>query len=279
MTNAKLTIGLGLIVALAGCAGETTEAGTLAIESAGADSLVGSFEYFDEVAEFEVFQVEDQVFDITVLVHGMVLHATFDRASEVAELDGFDAATGADTQVLEDDQAILQALYEALEPDFAGDTGAPDVLVRFVKTWAQYAVSMDLQRTVMGEESRSYNSICSQYGTYQLATHDDWDYDRWDVRATSNALVGSRGSCTLSLVGGSWTCSEPDHVNYYVKQKGECYGDCGAGCPSGLQDLTTDCLDHDQCVRSGHALASSWCSDELASTADDAAYAPYCSGT
>ena len=131
-----------------------------------------------------------------------------------------------------------------------------------------------------GNRRLAYTSICHLYGYYVATTHDDWNYDRWDDRSTYYALVSMHpgGPCsddTYFCQNGAWRCFEPDHSSTIELAYGQCFGRCGAGCGSNTQ-FTYDCLDHDGCVRFGHATASLWCNDEFSSTIDDAAFAPNC---
>jgi len=231
-----------------------------------------------EGVTFEAHDI-DGVYDITASLNGMSLTAIVDSADQLAELDGFATDNGDETQILESDRALLLDCYRFLDDYFGEESSSLESsLVRSVSIWAQTPDTLELQQSVQGEEDRSYTSICSLYNSYQYATHDDWWRNRWDPDSTSIAKVGTREGCTYSWINGSWTCSEPDHVSY-VYQRGECYGNCGAGCPGGNQQLTWDCHDHDQCVRNGHSLASFWCDDEFISAADDELFAPSCPGT
>ncbi len=219
------------------------------------------------------------VFDISVRLTDLSLYAIIDSEHQLAEIDGFANSDGFDTQIVERDRALLADCHRALEAQFGEDASfLENYLVRTLSMWAQTPDTVELQRSVSGDEGRAYTSICSLYNSYQYATHDGWRHSNWDPDATSIARVGTRESCTYSWINGSWTCNEPNHVSY-VYQRGQCYGNCGGGCPSGNQQLTWDCLDHDQCVRNGHSLASFWCNDEFVSAADDELFAPSCSGT
>lgn len=266
------------VAMMAACSQGTDEGtGTLSGLGVSDGEVSGTWTGADGTVDFSSTLVEDGVFDIVVTVNGMMLSAIIDRDGQVAEIDGFGMDTGADTQILENDREALTAALHQIETDVS-DSPAGDTLVRVLGNWAQTPDTVSLQRTVMGEENRSYTSICWAYHSYQYATHDDWSHDRWDSKSTSLAHVGYRTGSTYSYYNSAWRTSEPDHVSY-VQQYGECYGNCGGGCPGGGQQLTWDCHDHDQCVRDGHSLASFWCDDEFTSASDDELFAPSCSGT
>ncbi|MEO8874487.1 MAG: hypothetical protein ABI461_02780, partial [Polyangiaceae bacterium] len=222
--------------------------------------------------------------DVTVDVDGMTLSALIDSKSQVGDIDGFATANGRDTQLTDDDRVVLLSFDKALNSIMASDDknqlpSEAHVAVRMVDMWSDTPSSAPLTRQVLGQENRSYTSICSQYGTYQYATHDDWHYNNWNPKSTSISLVGSRWSGTTSYyVNNTWTTSTQDHrADTY--EAGQCFGHCGAGCPSGNQNLTVDCDNHDQCVRNGHDIASMWCDDEFSACVDDFAFAPTCAGT
>jgi hypothetical protein len=275
--RAKLTICLVAVSVLGlGCQSQTTDTGTgtSTIEVTG-DGFRGACAEGVTVEARDI----DGVFDVSAWLNGLSLHAIIDSGAQLAEIDGFAEDNGQDTQILENDRALLLDCHRALEQQFGEDSSyLENFLVRSISLWAETPDSVELQRSVQGEEDRSYTSICSLHNSYQYATHDGWWHSNWDSDATSIAKVGTREGCTYSWINSSWTCSEPDHVPY-VYQRGECYGNCGAGCPGGNQQLTWDCHDHDQCVRNGHSLASFWCNDEFVSAADDELFAPSCSGT
>ncbi len=257
-----------------GCDGQTSDTGASGIEIT-SSGIRGTCA---EGVELEARDI-DGVFDISARLNGLSLHSIVDTGAQLAELDGFAESNGQDTVILENDRALLLACHQTLEQLFGEEASLlENILVRSVSLWAETPDTLELRQSVQGEEGRSYTSICSLHNSYQYATHDGWWHSNWDSDATSIAKVGTREGCTYSWLNGRWTCSEPDHVPY-VYQRGECYGNCGAGCPSGNQQLTWDCHDHDQCVRNGHSLASFWCNDEFISAADDELFAPSCSGT
>ena len=81
---------------------------------------------------------------------------------------------------------------------------------------------------------------------------------------------------TVSVPSAGWyTGVEIDHDTRVEYSYGNCYGVCGAGCP-GTYQFTVDCVNHDQCVRNGHVLASGYCDDQFSAASDDWASAPNC---
>jgi hypothetical protein len=279
MQTSKRTLVALSLLALGGCAGgPTTEStpGTLTLEQSGSD-VRGTFVLDGEHASFEVTTVAPGTYDVMVRLHGMVLAAVVDPAGGTGNLDGF-ASTGGDTQILEADRATLVALSRALGTALPEATGAAGTLTHAVDLWADTPDSVPLERAVYGQHDRSWTSICNLYGTYQYATHDCWSYNDWDSRSTMIPHVGDRTTSTYYYVNNVWTTSVQDH-RAYTYEWGDCYGNCGADCPSGAQQLTWDCLHHDSCVRNGHSLASLWCDDEFTSASDDELFAPDCSGT
>lgn len=273
--KAGLAIGLtvGLVLG-SGCDGQSTSSGASEIEAT-SEGVRGTCA---DGVSFEARDI-DGVFDISARVNGLSLHAIVDSSAQLAEMDGFAEANGEDTQIVEDDRTRLLDCHRTLEAYFGEESSyLESFLVRAVSLWSETPDTVELQRSVQGEQDRSYTSICSLRNTYQYATHDGWGHSNWDAKSTSIAKVGTREGCTYSYINGSWTCSEPNHVPY-VYQRGDCYGNCGGGCPGGNQQLTWDCHDHDQCVRNGHSLASFWCNDEFVSAADDELFAPSCPGS
>ncbi len=245
--------------------------------------LAGEFVLASRTVKFKAV-TEQGATDVTVDVDGMTLTALIDSKSQVGDLDGFASANGGDTQITDDDRTVLTAFNHAIAANVAADKESqlpPEakLLTRMADLWADTPSSAPLTRQVLGQENRSYTSICSQYQTWQYATHDDWSYDDWSANSTSISLVGSRwGGSTWYWVNGSWTSATQDH-KAYVYEAGDCYGRCGADCSSGDQVLTSDCNNHDQCVRNGHSVASMWCDDEFSACIDDFTFAPSCGGT
>lgn len=279
MKRLKGIASLGLL--LAACAGNSDgEAGPVELRTE-PRGITGTYKTEEGAVRFSSTEVDPGVFDVVVDLNGMVLSALVDRDHQVAEIDGF-AASGSDTQIVEADRELLRRLGTALDGQLGadGDSERPagSILLRILSNWSQTPDTVPLQRQVAGSENRGWTSLCSSKGSYVKATHDDNNYGRNNARSTSNGHVGLRSSSTEYYVGGKWITTGQNHVaNLY--ERGLCFGNCGPGCPGGVQTLTLDCHDHDQCVRNGHALASAYCDDEFVSASDDELFAPRCSGT
>ena len=275
--------------------------GVLALEHS-FEQLRGSYEHPEGELRFEVERLGDAGW-VTIELRGMVLSMTHDAATGAFDLDGFTLASGEDTQMRAPDRAMLQALDGALaQPLSEAEPGsAMELLGRATTAWGDYSDTLPLQRTYFGELQRSAG-LCGSLnkpgqGTslkYIAGTHDcnsgagdcsNWTgCDHWDDNSTTDRVVMSMhpgGSCSDdTYFGGSATtmsCFEPDHPGGKEYAYGACFGRCGAGCGSGTQ-FTRACLDHDQCVRLGHSIASLWCDDHLVDATWDAINASDCSG-
>ncbi len=266
---------VGLLLMACGVANQESP-GTLAVKS-DAGRIAGTYRSGDDQVKFSSTETEPGVFDVVLDFHGMTLSALIDRNHQVAEADGF-AASGGETQLVDADREVLSGLVKALDEQVDTEAEAAAMLSRLVSNWSQQPETVPLQRQVATSENRGWTSLCSSKGLYITATHDDNNYGKNNARSTSYGHVGLRSSSTEYYVGGSWIKTGQDHVAL-LYERGNCYGNCGASCPSGNQTLTVDCHNHDQCVRNGHALASLYCDDEFTSASDDEFFAPRCSGT
>ncbi|WP_281557713.1 hypothetical protein [Thalassomonas sp. RHCl1] len=227
---------------------------------------------------FSSMQIAPGQFELALVVHGKSLTASVDKDSKSAKLSALDAK-GQAVFLNEKDRLQLTALLKTYElQGYGKQNDAANMLKRLLSLWAQTPDSVSLQRTIDGVSTSAYENLCSYNGLELAASHDGNQCGYDDPECTSLALVGSRGSNTESFINGQWTTAVPDHIPN-VRQRGECYGNCGGGCPSGNQILTRDCLNHDQCVRNGHSLISGWCNDDFTYTFDDAMFAPECPGT
>ncbi|MDC0672614.1 hypothetical protein [Nannocystis radixulma] len=278
MLSAMRALGLSCLF-LTACGDIEDEAesiGVLDLETQ-ASGLAGTYTLGDASLRFTSREVESGIVDVVVSVHGLELTAIVDTLSRVAEIDGF-AAGGAETQIVARDRELLAAFVAALADEVDVEASlAASTLHRVSSSWSQTPDTVPLQRSVAAQE-RGWSSICSSYNKYLTATHDDSNYDAFSPNSSSYAHVGHRAASTYYHVNNKWTTTVQDH-KAYLYEYGACYGNCGSGCPGGSQTLTLDCLDHDQCVRNGHALASLWCDDEFVSASDDEFFAPKCSGT
>jgi len=233
------------------------------------------------VFKFSSRMVDKNVIDIEVDFDQMTIGATADLDVGVIEHDGYATDNGDDTQMTAADRAALLTLKAALD-ELGTDLDQPtELLRRFVDTWSEYPDSLSLEGQKLVEENKSYTSICWAKNSYQMASHDDWSNDWGDDASTIDyayVSMNASGSCsdgTYFWKNSAWQCYEPDHDSSVEYAYGNCLGRCGAGCGSSSQ-LTWDCLDHDECVRTGHDTASLWCDDEFSATVDDWAAAPNC---
>ncbi|QRK10352.1 hypothetical protein JQX13_09810 [Archangium violaceum] len=293
---------LGAVTAMMlwGCGGQdsgSAEAGRAAdglelTQEAGVVS--GRFTQGGSEARFASREVEQGVYRIEVRQNGMTLTGLVDAVNGVSTLDGFAEESGQGTQMLDGDRELLSGLYAALNSQLpAGDAAAAEAkyLRRAVSLWSQHPTTVELQRTVMGEQGRGYTMLCSyakcngswtgscggSYNWYSYAKHD-CQHGGFDSTINQQiAQLGNHGTCSgdeYYLRSGSWVCGEPDHWSR-PKVMGNCFGRCGGGCGGDTQ-YTLDATNHDGCVRNGHALASAYCDDQFASASDDEMYAPNC---
>jgi len=242
---------------------------------------------------FSSRQVEPGVFRIEVSLNGLALTSLVDAENGVSSMDGFAEANGQNTQMTDADRETASQLYAALNAELpASDAATPEAkyLRRAVSLWAQHPGTVEMQRTVMGEQGRGYTMLCSyakcngvwsgscggSYNWYSYAKHDcqhgGFDY----TRNQQIAQLGNHGTCSGDeyYMNGSWVCGEPDHWSR-PKVMGNCFGRCGGGCGGDTQ-YTLDATNHDGCVRNGHALASAYCDDQFTSASDDEMFAPNC---
>ena len=274
---------------------DVAETDELALSSSSGGSPVGTFKRGAAKAEFSSREVEPNVFEVTVKLNGMTLRALLDVENGVSALDGFASDTGADTQLLDGDRALLSALYASLNaklPRSDSAAASQKYLRRAIGLWAQHPSSVELQRTVMGEQQRGYTMLCSYakcnggantgscngaYNWYSYARHDCNKGGFDNGRNQQIAQLGDHYSCSGDewyINGSTWVCGEPDHW-YRPKVVGNCFGRCGGGCGGDTQ-YTLDATNHDGCVRNGHMLASLYCDDQFASASDDELFAPNC---
>jgi hypothetical protein len=254
----------------------------------------GSFVQGGGEVSFSSREVEPGVYRLEVRLRGMTLTGLMDPASGVSTLDGFADGSATDTQLGDADRELLSGLYGALNTQLpAGDAAAPEAMYlrRAVGLWAQNPSTVELKRTVMGEQGRGYTMLCSYtkcngrqtgscggvYNWYSYAKHDcnrggfDWAGNQ------QIAQLGDHTTCSgdeYYLNGSTWVCGEPDHWSR-PKVMGICFGRCGGGCGGDTQ-YTLDATNHDGCVRNGHALASAYCDDQFTSASDDELFAPNC---
>jgi hypothetical protein len=250
-------------------------AGTLDVTVAG-DRVSGKFDNAADSVTFTSSAKGNDVYEVTVNVHGMTLDATFSLADKAASFDGFSSSNGEDTQILENDREALKVFYQAIQTKGGKDANkATDMLIRTAGIWAETGSSNQLSQRVMGEEGRGWTMLCDRLGTWVDGTHDDWDYDRWEAKSSYHVLIGDYGgSTTYYWRNNAWSTQSYNHASWPYEY-GNCYGRCGDSCGSG-HVYSQDCLDHDGCVRNGHSQASFWCDDEFSACVDDFSFAPNC---
>ena len=276
MRHWMMAMGMSALVAACTDGGAVDTSGTLDVNATQSD-LQGSYRLGESSLRFSSREVEPGVIDVVVSLHGLDLTAVVNRQQNVAEVDGF-ASDGTDTQLVAQDREVLTAFVKALEVEKsnAGSLAAT-TLYRVSSNWSQTPDTVPLARGVAGSENRDWVSLRGYFGSYVDATHDDNNFSDFSPYSTSHAHVGFRSASTFYYIG-FWTTTVQNHQPL-LYEYGDCYANCGAGCPSGAQTLTLDCHDHDQCVRNGHDIASLWCDDEFTSASDDEFFAPTCSGT
>jgi hypothetical protein len=201
---------------------------------------------------------------------------------------------------------FVRALEEE-SPDIAQGVGLEHHLDSVANYWAQWIPVMGLQR-IKYEDGDRATSLCyyaqDAYGSYSSAISGRYDAAGYRYLNTSSNWAGhdcgttwlgghdcngdplqggGKNNCssiaqlgdhtvsgsawgnTYSWSNNKWTSSTLDHV--YTYEVGDCYGRYGADCGSG-HAYNQENTSHDQCVRNGHNLVSSWCSDELLATTD-----------
>lgn len=307
MARARFTVsGLLAVGMLAGCAGEvpTGSSEPLLQLDYTPELAEGSFILDGQALVFES-RVLPEVIEVTIELRGMILLMTADRETGVFDVDGFAAQNGDDTQMLEEDIALVRALEVALTETYrehSAESPALAYLNRAITVWGQYSTTLPLTRIYHGRLDRSA-SLCGSVnrpgqGTslrrWVAATHDcdstrgdcSWWYgcERWKDNSTTDYVFMSMhptGGCSDDTYfgngSGSFRCYEPDHPGDNEYSYGACFGRCGGSCGGGTV-FTRDCLDHDQCVRLGHTIASFWCDDEVTGATWDAMWGSDCSG-
>lgn len=244
--------------------------------------------------KFSSREVEPGVYRVEVRFNGMALTGLMDPGNGVSTLDGFAEANGQDTQLTDADREVVAALYAALNAELpSGDAATAEAMYlrRTVGLWAEHPSTVQMQRTVMGEQGRGYTMLCSyakcngswtgscggSYNWYSYAKHDCQHGGFSFAGNQQIAQLGNHATCSgdeYYMSGGNWVCGEPDHWSR-PKVIGICFGRCGGGCGGDTQ-YTLDATNHDGCVRNGHALASAYCDDQFMSASDDELFASNC---
>lgn len=289
-------VGAGAVVAM-GCAGQAAEEtpaakteGTIEVSSLSTKEIRGTFDLNGDRLRFEAKQLgdNDKSFSFTMRFHKMVVDATVDMSMGwTTHMDGF-AEDGSDTSMTEDDQAYLNAFVRTFEAKYP-QVGREEVGVNvpfssLTNLYGQWIPAMNVKWTKF-EDAEHGASLC-QYlscntGRTGACTGGEQyvkaGHDCWTCNGDYIFQSGSSGSCQSWVQVGdhygstkdrtssstSWASagSPPAHGSLHY-QIGECDGRYGAGCGSGTV-YETGALQHDHCVRNGHVVTSSWCSDEL----------------
>ena len=243
-------------------------------------SLHGSFQTERGDVVFSALQKDGRLSDVTVELNGVVLSVIVAADVKAADFDGFTAENGNPTLLRDEDRALLGALHRAITDD--AKLVASSVGVTFehaVSLWSEMSSTYGLVRSAHGEEDKTFESLCSKCHQWEVATHDCNVCTDYEPNCTSRVQLGERGDVTLYLVNDEWTTEVQDHVSGRW-ETGECFGNCGLGCPTINQNqLTRDCANHDQCVRNGHWITLSYCDDDFTLAIDDELYAPWCTQT
>ncbi|GAC1393368.1 MAG: hypothetical protein NVSMB47_00540 [Polyangiales bacterium] len=293
MRNYMLWLG-GAMVTLLGCAGATpdgktaSKADSLTVATMSDSELSGSFEHAGDALQFRAHTLSDKVTEITLNFHGLTLDALRDDANSTIHLDGF-AKNGSDTAMVDEDRKMVLAFTKALEtkiPDITKKAGVAAPLDNTLNLWAQWVPEMSLKRTKF-EDAEHLTMLCSAAqdacGSYTGGVcgwnwyedgHDCWTCNAdfvegqipGDGNCKSQVQLGDHyqtNGCTMFYNNG-WYCNPPSHGSE-TYETGDCFGRYGADCGSG-HGYNLESLSHDHCVRNGHVVTSSWCSDELFKT-------------
>jgi hypothetical protein len=235
----------------------------------------GVFSHGDELLKFSTVETGASVFDTTIEFHGLTLSALADLGKGVISLDGHATANGADTTLSDDDTAIISAFRKALDAQVPVRTGPMNVVEMLrgqVGHWEEWPHTVSLTAVTVLDAERSVVKLCGSIGTYVLASHDCNVCNGYGGAQNCQvwAYVGNTGNSQTYYFHGSTANTTPYNHATRPSEYGDCYGRCGADCGSG-NVYSQDCLNHDSCVRNGHAVASAYCDDEFTSCIDDTA--------
>src|ERR1043165_6208939 len=183
-----------LALALAACTDSPTPTGAqtdeaLAIHETdkGIAGTFGDTSFTSEMAS-------DHVLDITIKMNSMVVTALVDFQTGVMEYDGYAADTGEDTQMTDDDRAVLADLEHAMATLGDDLPFALDKFRGFVATWAEHPSTVDLNEIRLAVENRSWTSLCYAKNSYYTSKHDcDWGGFGLDANTIDSAYLSSTG--------------------------------------------------------------------------------------
>jgi hypothetical protein len=244
-----------------------------------AEGTKGTFVSGGETVSFESVAQKDGIFEVDIKLRGVMLDATIDRANGATSMDAFAIANGGDTQISEGDRELLMKFLKATSTvvSVSGHESAT-MMRRVASLWSQTSDTLKVDRRVLGEEGRTWTSLCSYLGKTYRAQHDCSSGGFSAAVNQVNAYVGYYGSTTYYSRSGTWSTSAYVHAGtstFVPLEYGECFGRCGGGCDP-QSDYTVDCHNHDSCVRGNHSIASMYCNDQFSSASDDELYAPVC---
>lgn len=272
--------------------------GTVTMTEKSATRIAGTYTFNDDTVEFESRVLEADLMTTTLKLHGMTFDATLDtrNGSRMWSQDAFATDTGADTAVTEEDQILIFAFVKVLEKNHAEISAGDGLAFHFgtvINYWSQWIPSMEVRRVKFEDRDRAQD-MCAwardtngqiPQGTYPGPTGGGYkwmQYDGHDCSTCSGDPVQGQGmsscssivaygnwdspSTTWYLTNGAWSSTANGHGGGTATRiEGACFGRYGASCGNGTAYFREN-GSHDHCVRNGHMLASSWCSDELAGT-------------
>jgi hypothetical protein len=282
MKLASMILATMALAGMAGCAAATPDQNpeepvmgkisgdpALSIER-GAAEVHGTLRDDGMDVQFQSAVRSDGAIDVRVELNGMVLTDHFVQGEET--LDGVTAEDGTPTILTDVDRAVVRRLLAGLEAEFFPSiehvttkeqynemrrlSPAEERLFRVVDGhWSRWPSTVPLELRVGGDKARAFTSIRK-------------------FAATNTTVTGCH-DCNICNFSGD-CCDSGKKLGEAFN--GSNYGNCGTS-STGSQ-FTTDCTNHDQCVRTskhgGHALASLFCDDQFTSCVDDNTFAPSC---
>ncbi|HUS31900.1 MAG TPA: hypothetical protein VMZ53_25540 [Kofleriaceae bacterium] len=274
------------IVLLAACADSAPEAqkdvpGTVNVDEDTESRIAGSYVAGDDTLLFDASEIDTNLISVTVKLHGLTIDATLDTrdGNRMWSQDAFATDTGADSVITEDDQEMMARFVKALEAENIGISEGNGLAFHFgtvINLWAEWTPAMDPVRIKFEDRDRAVD-MC----WFASAPDRYHDYDGHDCSSCSGDPGQGQGRTNCSSYvaygpyyagttyyykGGTWVSGDDmDGHGNYDYQTGNCYGRYGGGCGSGSAYFREN-ASHDHCVRNGHVIGSSWCSDELWNT-------------
>jgi len=270
--------------------------GVVTFETLEPKRVVGSYEYRGEKVTFESI-AHEQGFDVTIGLRGMALSVTRDLSGSF-ELDGYKVADGSETAMTAVDRALVHSLESAITETYrakAAENPALDMFSRSLSLWSDYPDTLSLRRTVLARQERtSGENLCGRVNKpgqgagyvpkYTWSSHDCFHLNgifTTDCGPLTGGCAYGNDSSTFDHVflsmhpGGSCSngtyfgftetsqlCWTPNHDSRAEWAHGNCFGRCGSGC-GGSTQFSGACLDHDNCIRTGHSEADPGCADEV----------------